>query len=555
MHTPAVALAWELWRRHRKRLMIMAGLFLGFALVYPKLCALAGFNPDSPDALGEILKKSTIRSNAALSSFQTVVHILYFLFLVCGPIATMFLTLLCLAWMFTFTAPDEKTKDPMAFPTRLFSLPVSTPFLFWWLVLAGQAAVVAVFWSWVSFVRQPHLEIFAAYHYCFGWMTLLALGQGIIWALASWPVTRMFFLSAVFVGFTFSPARSDIFESPYVLPPLFVMGIALARAGLQKMRHGQWQGWDWERALSRVTVLGEWRRLERFSSPAQAQLWFEWRRFVRALCLMVAAVTVLPFLIQLAVRFVFGLGPVQDDTMFGLCLELPCAALLLHGCFSISPTRNDLPFVMIRPQTNGQIMMASLRASAISTVLSWGLVLGVLCAMPLLGHFPDFEKTLGMELHCRTLIVMGLILLTWRVIPINLCFVWSGKRNFSQVPVLLGMVIYAGIFALAILSKNAEYWDAFWRLVPGLLSCWVVLKFLLAFLTFRISLKRGLLASSSMLAYLAVWALLVAALVIPTVILFHDKPWLFATCLVIILVTPLARIGFAPITLAWNRHA
>jgi hypothetical protein len=58
-----------------------------------------------------------------------------------------------------------------------------------------------------------------------------------------------------------------------------------------------------------------------------------------------------------------------------------------------------------------------------------------------------------------------------------------------------------------------------------------------------------------MLAYLAVWILIVAALVIPTVMLFHDKPWLFTTCLVIVLLTPLARIGFAPITLAWNRHA
>jgi hypothetical protein len=241
--------------------------------------------------------------------------------------------------------------------------------------------------------------------------------------------------------------------------------------------------------------------------------------------------------------------------MFGLCLELLGAALLLHGCFSLSPARKDLPFVMIRPQTNGQMVMAALKASAISTVLSWVLVLAALCAMPLLGRFPDWEKTLEMDVHCRTLIVMGLMLLTWRMIPVNLCFVWSGKRNFSQAPVLIWIVVYAIGIALSILSKNAEYWDLFWRLVPGVVSCLVALKFLLAFLAFRVSLKRGLLAPSSMLSYLAVWILLVAALVIPTVILFHDKPWLVTTCLVIILMTPLARIGFAPITLAWNRHA
>jgi hypothetical protein len=116
-------------------------------------------------------------------------------------------------------------------------------------------------------------------------------------------------------------------------------------------------------------------------------------------------------------------------------------------------------------------------------------------------------------------------------------------------------MLYAAGIALSILSKNAEYWNLFWRLVPGVLVCLAALKLLLAFLAFRVSLKRGLLAPSSMLAYLAVWTLLGAALVIPTVILFHDKPWLFTTCMVIVLLTPLARIGLSPITLAWNRHA
>jgi hypothetical protein len=32
MHTPAAALAWELWCRHRKRVLIIIGLVLGFAL-------------------------------------------------------------------------------------------------------------------------------------------------------------------------------------------------------------------------------------------------------------------------------------------------------------------------------------------------------------------------------------------------------------------------------------------------------------------------------------------------------------------------------------------
>ena len=141
MHTPTVALAWELWRRHRLRLIAIVSLLLGFVLFYPNLCALAGFNLDSQDGLGEILSRSTLRSDAVPSSFQLVVHVVYIIFLACGPVGTMFLSLLGVAWMFTFTTPDQKTKDPLAFPTRLFTLPISTPFLFWWLVLAGQAGL------------------------------------------------------------------------------------------------------------------------------------------------------------------------------------------------------------------------------------------------------------------------------------------------------------------------------------------------------------------------------------------------------------------------------
>lgn len=553
MHTPSAALAWELWRRHRTRVMTMAGLLLGFIFVYPKLCALAGVHLDSPNALDEIVRQFAPEGRDVLS-VRRIVSVLCALFLSLGPIGTMILTLLCVTWMFTLTAPDAKTKDPLAFATRLFTLPVSTPFLFWWLLLAGQAAVVLLFGSWVYLVRMPQLDMFGAFHNCFGWMTLLALAQGIIWALAACPLTRTVVLLAVLFGFASSLARPDLLASPYVLPPLFVLGAALARAGLQKMRHGQWQGWDWQRALSQVTSRVEWRGPERFTSPAQAQMWFEWRRIGRALCLMVAAVTVLPMVMHVAVRFVFGLGPLQNDTMFGFCVELLLVPLLLHGCFSLSPARDELPFVMNRPQTNGQMVMAAMKSAAISTGLSWALVLAALCAMPLLGRFPSIEKTLEMDAHGGPLIVLGLMLLTWRLIPVNLCFVWSGGRQLAGAPVVIFMALYAGIFGLAILRNNAESWALFWRLVPGVLTWLAALKFLLAFLAFRVSLKRGLLAPSSMLAYLAVWAVLVAALMIPTVILFHHQPWLFTTCMVIILLTPLGRVGFAPITLAWNRH-
>src|ERR1700733_9296218 len=136
MHTPSAALAWEFWRRHRMRLMTMLGLFLGFVLLYPGLCSLVGLSFDGSDALDAVAHVMGPLNRPPSAS--QILRILYVLALACGPVGTMFMSLLCLTWMFTLTAVDSKTKDPMAFPARLFTLPVSTPFLFWWIFLTGQ---------------------------------------------------------------------------------------------------------------------------------------------------------------------------------------------------------------------------------------------------------------------------------------------------------------------------------------------------------------------------------------------------------------------------------
>jgi hypothetical protein len=534
--------------------MLIVGLVLAFALVYPRLCALAGFNPDSADALDEIVNKFAPLNHTQPSPLR-IVQVLYVLSLACGPVATMLLTLLFVTWIFTQTEFDPKTKDPMAFPARLFTLPVSTPFLFWWLLLAGQAGVVVLYESWIHFVRLPHLEVLAPYQNCFGWMTLLALAQGIVWALAAWPRTRMLILSATLYSFALAPARRDIFESPFVLPPLFILGVVLARAGLQKMRHGQWQGWTWQWPFARQSARAELRGPKRFASPAQAQLWFEWRRFACRLCFYAAALALVPVAIHLLARLVGGLGPVRDGTLLDFTVYVAAVPLFLHFCFAVAPGRADQSFLMIRPITNGGMMMASLKAAVMSTILSWAVVLAALCAMPMLGDFHAVEQSVSAQPGCRAAIVLGLIFLTWRLVAVNLCFVLYGNRWLANIPGLMCIALWLGGMSLAWLSRNGEYWNGFMRLVPGLLAGLVAVKFLLALLAFRVSLQRGLIAPSSAVGYLSVWTLLLAVLLVPTLILFHGNAWILPASLGIILLTPLARIGFCPIALAWSRHA
>jgi hypothetical protein len=80
-------------------------------------------------------------------------------------------------------------------------------------------------------------------------------------------------------------------------------------------------------------------------------------------------------------------------------------------------------------------------------------------------------------------------------------------------------------------------------------------KFLLAFLAFRVSLKCRLLAPSALAAYLVVWTLLAAGLLAALLILTRPpRELILPLSLGIVLLVPLARIGFCPIALSRNRH-
>ena len=302
-----------------------------------------------------------------------------------------------------------------------------------------------------------------------------------------------------------------------------------------------------------------------------AQLWFEWRRFARPLCFYVAVLALVPVAIHLLVRFTLSLGPLQNETLFGFVLCLLAIPLLLHFCFGVphghfsfslvgapalmpSP-QGDLSFLMLRPMTNGEMVMATLKAAGISTLISWMLVLAALSAMPLLEDFRAAEQGISDSPQWRIIGLLGLVLLTWRLIAVNLCFTLSGHRRLAALPVLMFLGLWLGAMILSWLAHISGYWNSFWRLVPALLVCLVALKFLLALLAFQVCLKRSLLSPSALRAYLFVWILLVAALVMPAVILFHDQEWIVALSLGLVLLVPLARIGLCPITLAGRRHS
>src|SRR6185312_7088684 len=191
MHTPTMALAWEFGRRHRNRWFLMAAVFLFFATAYPTLCARAGLDLGATDFTDSVARAFMQIKGETGPTPLGMWRVLYMLFLAGGPAVAMILTIGCLVWMFTFTAPDPNTKDPLAFPLRLFNLPVSTPFLFWRFFLGGQVAAAACWAAWMHLIRLPQLEAFSRYESAFGWLSLMAVMQSLVWALAAWPNVRL----------------------------------------------------------------------------------------------------------------------------------------------------------------------------------------------------------------------------------------------------------------------------------------------------------------------------------------------------------------------------
>jgi hypothetical protein len=541
-------------------LSLLAAGFLLFVTVYPTLCARMGLDlgaTDFVDSLGRWL--SQLKGGMTPTPLK-MFEVLYLLFLMAGPATAMFMTLLCLVWMFTFTAPDPNTKDPLAFPMRLFLLPVSTHFLFWRLILGGQLAMVLCWAAWTHLVRLPQMDGFKAYESGFGWMMYMALIQGLVWTMAGWPGLRILLIVAISFGFLIVPQEtftgSDFCHSPACLAVLGALGAMLGWTGLEKMRHGQWQGWNWDQILAKFGTRGPMRGPKKFSSPEQAQLWFEWRRNSRRLCLYMALVALTPVVALLLARVIlFHNRPVDPNTLCGFVVCLLALPLVLHFCFLMPGETPDLQFMLGRPLTNGQLMMATLKSSGISTMVSFGIAAIGIVGVAGLGDIGQVNVIWKFQPHYWLAIIPAALLVTWRLTPANLCFIWSGQRRLGQTPGLGLVGFYLCAIVFGILNSNENYRNFAFRIIPGLLVCLVILKFTLTAFSFQTSIKRGLLSRSAAGVYLAVWLLVASAVMLPVMLIVKDTSWVFYLCLIIVLLTPLARVGLCPTTLAWNRHA
>jgi hypothetical protein len=221
-------------------------------------------------------------------------------------------------------------------------------------------------------------------------------------------------------------------------------------------------------------------------------------------------------------------------------------------------------FLGTRPLTTAALVAAKLRMAGWTALAAWGVTLAGSAAWLLVtGRYRDLAAAPPPFLRhfappqVRALVALVLAgpgLLTWVQLVKGL---WLGLLGRVRI-LVAGWALVLGFWITLCLAGPwvyAEYHAALRGLLPWLAGAAVLLKLLLAGWLARALRRRGLVATRTLLGWLAAWSLAVfglfaiSALLVPAA----HAPRLYLA-LGVVLVLPLARLAAAPLALHANRH-
>jgi hypothetical protein len=539
MRSPALAISWQLWGRHRWGLAVVLGYVLTCAVLFPALPA-GTLEP----------------THGILCSIQLILALAY----------------VTAVFAYGFDSHHLEARES-GFPARMFTLPVRTSVLVGWPMLQGMAAIALLWAAWAHFVLRP-----SGVEVSLGVTALLAAAvvavlQALLWLPFGLPWVRVLvlllvlplLLSAPQLGSAYGATEAGLLGLFAVLIPA---AYAVAFTGVARARRGEVP--EWLRLLGPLT--GARRRDARprrpFPSPARAQLWFELRRHL------------LPFPVVVGCWAVMHLGFIlwaeqgeENKVKLGLpFLGLP---LLMASFFGGTLGRGGTsagnpyllsPFLATRPVTGATLVAAKLKAAALATLAAWAVVVvavsvwfatsGASGQVPvwwgrLLQTYPVWK--IGAAF---LLVAAGLFLLTWKQLVENLLIGLTGRVWLVRgAAVAFGTFVTLAAMLLARLTDRPTFSGAFWDALPWWAAGAVGLKLLAAATVLRALVRRELVATTTLTKLLGVWVLLAGALfgLAYAIVPAGGVPLSLLACGVVLSV-PLASLAAAPLALAWNRH-
>jgi hypothetical protein len=545
MRSPARAIAWEFFRRHRWGWIAIAGYLLVLAAA-----RLLGFAPGPAEPSPE--------------RFAATVAL---------PQSAVFLYLLA---VFSFGFSGDLAARQSMYPSRLFTLPVTTAALAGWPMLYGTVAIAGLWLSMARLALWPEAGVPLVWPAVLA-AVILAWTQALTWM--PYPLRGLRIAAAVLclvmidvvavVALEVKPPESLMVA---VLAPQLPLAYWAARIAVARARRGEIPDWsgDWRQTFTRLGQAADvlLRRRRPFPSPERAQVWWEWRQHGWALPVWVGIL--LPF--ELAALFAVRDTPVLlRFLLIGVLLTPPVlAAFVAATVRRAGPSGSDVdglpPFLAARPLTSAALLAAKLRVTVRSTLAAWLLVLVALPPVLLLSGtwrwVVDDVHRMSATIGTPRAVVIGLLGLaglvsaTWKQLVQSLYIGLSGRTWLIRASLGLTLAFLAAVVPLAQWisahhSAEAALWDAlswFPAVLVGIkmsASSWTATRLHRTGLLSERTLVIG--AASWLAAVLALYALL--AWLVDTPHIPH-----YFLVLVAILAVPLARLSAAPLALARNRH-
>ena len=460
------------------------------------------------------------------------------------------------------------------YPARMFTLPVTTGALAGWPMLYGTSAM-AMLWLatrmlavWPSNVTVPWIwpGLLAA--------SLLAWTQALTWMPYPFPGMRVI-VAVLWLGSIPAVALLALHygtREPMmlaILGPHVPIAYLVARFAVARARRGGVPEWSGMVApLARIADVVT-RRGERFPSPASAQMWFEWRQFGRSLPALVAIL--LPFELALLLLAPVAKMSFVFYTLVGVLITPPFLAAFVAATVRTSnPAVSDpaglSPFFATRPLSSAALIAAKLKATIVSTLVAWTLVLvAIPLALTLTNTWPAvldrMNRTIAVFGTTRTavlvlLLVGGLFATTWKQLMQSLYIGLTGRELLIKANVFLTLAFVTALGpVLQWIGETRGAVAALWDATPWILTVLVVVKMAAAvWIATRLHRSR-LLSDRTLIIGVACWCVTVLALD-ALFVWFVDMPSYpnYLLALIAILAVPLARVSAAPLALDWNRH-
>lgn len=544
MRSPALAIAWEFRQGHRFALIALAGLI--FVVGMLRLLIPGPWEPVELDTPNE---------TAALLILPFSAIFMYFLA------------------VFSFGLAGDLAARQSIYPARMFTLPVTTTALAGWPMLYGAAAMASLWLAMVLFAVLPlGIDVPLIWPGLLA-AVFLAWTQALMWTPYGLPGLRVIVAVSWLVALDAAVLLAIHYD---VSEPLLVAGLApqlplaylVACSAVARARRGDVPDWRGKFArLGRITDLLP-RQRNHFSSPASAQIWFEWRQHGRRLPALM--VLLLPF--ELAVLSIAGDDGIQlvFYTLLGVLLTPPfmagfAAATVSKANSDVHDSWGVTPFDATRPLTSAALIAAQLKVAIWSTLAAWLLVLiAIPLALTLSSTWPVvIERTtrwIENEGTLRAVAIvllgfLGLLGLTWKQLVQNLYIGLTGREWVVKASVFfaLSYLVVFGPLAGWILSLYAMALAT--NALPWIAAALIGLKLsAAAWIATRLHRQR-LLNGRTLVTVAACWLVVVLAL-------YGLLSWLVTTpliprfflAMVAVLSIPLARLSAAPLALAWNRH-